>query len=1530
MHGSLSKLSPDSASGFHATAAYYTRGVTMSTVEVDGDALAAMVGYYHDDADGARWFGGAVHHLGLTEGAPATAAQVRRLLQQLHPEDGSRLPNNGGRRASVSAMDFTLSVEKDYSTLWLLADESTRRQLEEILAHAAHEALRFMEENSAVVRVGEDGLAHRSASGFAAVEVGHSTARPVDGLAAPHLHRHLLIMNVAERDGVWTALDAQRLYEHQKVTAAIAGQIVRQRSSELLGISWVADESGVFRVAGFDSLLRQQLSLRQEQILEKAIETGLDTTDRDEWVAAQRISREGKSACGNDASAADWAISMLAEEGITYNSVIEKLHTATRLLHQPKEDLAWLLERLGPIPTDSGHLEQWRLDGAKALALGPGHLLSSVKQAVENGSSQVAPDWARLNAALMVPRTSLAEQRHELLLGVGRAKSTWRRRDLLIALADANVPLVEAETLADAFISSKAASYLYGIEDDPSSDIRVRWADQAIWATTETLEKERRLIEAARLGEGAADPLLTDEDFTRVVSAMEAGGKTLDTDSDQYRMLTAVLRGANTISLISGQAGAGKSTAIEALHLAATFGLMPEAQDAADSTHIYGVVGCTLTANAAQILSSRSGIEAHSIAMLLSQLDRGQARLAPGAVVVVDECSQTSTAQLFDLWQHVAAVGGRFVLIGDERQLQAVEAGGMYSTIIETVPGIAVFLDETRRQRDLEERAVLALIHDRGVLSARSREALTRQGVSETFLEELDEKGLGGAYEWYVAHERIVSHASVDEAVQAVARAYWDGIAAHGGDPTSTIITARTTPDIRLVDRAVVAEGVARGLLDEQNTVEFGRRELLVGQRIVARKVKRELDVLNGQVGTVRGIVERYSKFTVTLSSPSPFVRERVLTQAVTTGDTVPVRLSARQVQAERDQADKYLEKVTGQLAATHDRLATASDKSRDRLLQQIAKQESAVKEAQRWVAWAHDLDDAGQTVDLKVEKVREHELRPYLEVALDHDGATRYLPEEFVRRHVDSGYILTTQRAQGGDAQLAIEYNGFSYVGMSRGKSSNTAHITVPMRDPAEFEKMQKDQTPTIEWLREQAGVSETNVELASASHFLRGGENAHDLTFSPTPTISACVCASPRDALVTGAAAVAAEVAAGERAAILAKSAEDVASLNHWALSQYLNQKSDVVPVSIGERVWTRGMPVFVARGEVAGLEPDVMYEVATLSKHGMYVKVDEHTVQLTAAQVSEHLDQGFALTAARAQRSPELADRYIALSGGLADYDLQWLSSTAKPAELILVDPVVAAERAREADIRTAVLERIEKEARVDKQSRSATWQLDNSAPEIGLASLQAEIRLSAAEVHDVQSRPPREVALRDVQRDLTTVHKRIAELEVLSDSAELDEDRLDALSGLARTNEAKAELETRHDLLISDATDAEPSVAEELARSAERHAGAAKRLAEANRRLTTYTQARVTAALKTPLAYHQAISVGADLSPAEAVAARHAALLVVEEYRAKWGVVDLKEPLGPMPDKGPELEDWLKATSELAAIAGRQLTATELVR
>jgi len=51
-------------------------------------------------------------------------------------------------------------------------------------------------------------------------------------------------------------------------------------------------------------------------------------------------------------------------------------------------------------------------------------------------------------------------------------------------------------------------------------------------------------------------------------------------------------------------------------------------------------------------------------------------------------------------------------MLGDPRQKQSIEAGGMYATIAATLPETVVRLYETRRQENLEERAVLAFLHD--------------------------------------------------------------------------------------------------------------------------------------------------------------------------------------------------------------------------------------------------------------------------------------------------------------------------------------------------------------------------------------------------------------------------------------------------------------------------------------------------------------------------------------------------------------------------------------------------------------------------------------------------------------------------------------------------------------------------------------------------------------------------------------------------------------------------------------------------
>src|ERR1039458_6233486 len=197
MHVSLSTLTANGGSGAAAIATYYTRGINARAIEIGIDELSRMAGYYageHPSHGGpvARWYGGSVASLGLVAGAPFDPKHLRRVLQQLDPNTGAKLQNNGGRRASISAMDITFSAEKQLSTLWLLGDAATRIQIEHIMDEASREAIGYLQTHAAMVRRGNGGMVSRSSSGYLALETDHSTARPVRGQVAPHLHRHYL------------------------------------------------------------------------------------------------------------------------------------------------------------------------------------------------------------------------------------------------------------------------------------------------------------------------------------------------------------------------------------------------------------------------------------------------------------------------------------------------------------------------------------------------------------------------------------------------------------------------------------------------------------------------------------------------------------------------------------------------------------------------------------------------------------------------------------------------------------------------------------------------------------------------------------------------------------------------------------------------------------------------------------------------------------------------------------------------------------------------------------------------------------------------------------------------------------------------------------------------------------------------------------------------------------------------------------------------------------------------------------------
>jgi excisionase family DNA binding protein len=364
---------------------------------------------------------------------------------------------------------------------------------------------------------------------------------------------------------------------------------------------------------------------------------------------------------------------------------------------------------------------------------------------------------------------------------------------VLQAFAEASADgatVANVEALADAFLRRESVVALAPV------------VGEARFSTCELVAVERGALANAvhRAGAGVATA-----DAAALYTAISARPSLSD---EQRELVVALTRSGRGVEVVRSPAGAGKTFALDA---------------ARESWQASGVpvLGCALSARAACELRDQAAVEATTIARLTHALDLGVA-LAPGTVLLVDEAGVVGTRALARLADAVTAAEGKLVLVGDDRQLPEIEAGGLFAALADRLG--ALELREVRRQSESWDREALAALRD---------------GDVDLFVLE------------YAEHGRIVTAATA-EAVRGRLVHDWLGAFTAG---EHAVMIANRRRDVAELNRRARECLQASGRLGPDQLVA-GTRSFAIGDRVVARRNARTLGVVNGDAGHVTTIEE--------------------------------------------------------------------------------------------------------------------------------------------------------------------------------------------------------------------------------------------------------------------------------------------------------------------------------------------------------------------------------------------------------------------------------------------------------------------------------------------------------------------------------------------------------------------------------------------------------------------------------------------------------------------------------------------------
>lgn len=551
------------------------------------------------------------------------------------------------QRRAVAGFDLVFTPVASVSRLWGLDPRSwVREAIEEAHLTARDAALRLLEEHAAHARTGSSGQAQIETHGLIAAVFEHADNR----LGEPNLHSHVAVSSkVLGVDGKWRALDARGLYRMTVAASELYNTRLEHELHARLGLDFeirldtLGKREPVREIKGFPSGVLAHFTRRRADI----------------EAAYVRLVAAFRAEHGRDPDLA--AAHALAQQATL----------ATRKGKKPAR--AWAAMR-----------EEWRAELADAF--GPRALAAVLAVVPEERDSEASkPVRTRdVDVSALARRVINAVQEHH---------ATWTRWTVLaqaqrelrgVYFADAG----EQERVVERVVEVALSTWSLPVEppDLLAEPAALRRADgvsvftqhaAARFTSRALLDAETRLVDAAM----TATTVGVDGPTTAAALAAheQSTGRVLD--PGQRALVNAFASDGRLLLAGIGPAGAGKTSAMRALA-------------AVIEAHSGGrLVPLATSASAASVLAVELGMAAENLHKFLWEWTSGphakalaEGRAVPpemasfalkaGDLVLVDEAGMAGTLNLDRLTQIAARQGAVVRLLGDYRQLGAVESGG--------------------------------------------------------------------------------------------------------------------------------------------------------------------------------------------------------------------------------------------------------------------------------------------------------------------------------------------------------------------------------------------------------------------------------------------------------------------------------------------------------------------------------------------------------------------------------------------------------------------------------------------------------------------------------------------------------------------------------------------------------------------------------------------------------------------------------------------------------------------------------------